>query len=346
MSGALTSYFKLLEKKETNTAAAAVVALASERQFVRLNVKGTQAQFVQHYMDSLYNLDVDLKLKVNDNQLRKAISAQVKLLEIEGLPTKAPKSQSWWVLLDKKALQQINATNGRSGQGLADAIAQAVRSPQDLAKLQAHARSIGSYDIAGGVLTGILQVVNISKTYADFDNAMSHEAVDARNRLLAGTTAIVGTVAEQTGNLIAKSMELKIARLPTSGVAYGTKFLQIGGRLGGLTAGLLIAVLDGLRGWEELQRDNRGLASLYFGSAIAGGGVSLFMFRLAMGSIGPWGLVTLVVFLVGYCFLIYYLEKEKENKIQEWLLRCYFGAGQEKYTDAKIEAEQLKLVFA
>jgi hypothetical protein len=196
------------------------------------------------------------------------------------------------------------------------------------------------------VLTGILQVVNISKTYADFDNAMSHEAVDARNRLLAGFTAITGTVAEQMGNVMAKSMDLKIARMPSGGAALSSAWLKASGRLVGLGGGLFMGALDGLRAWEEYKRGNPTLVYLYVGSATIGVGVSVGMYLLANGALSTTGAVGLFVLLIGYCFLIFTLEKEKENKIQEWLQRCYFGMGAEKYPDGKIETEQLKFAFS
>ena len=41
-----------------------------------------------------------------------------------------------------------------------------------------------------------------------------------------------------------------------------------------------------------------------------------------------------------------FIELSKDNKRQEWLSRCHFGTGADKYPDAQTHIEQYKLALA
>jgi uncharacterized membrane protein YbaN (DUF454 family) len=82
----------------------------------------------------------------------------------------------------------------------------------------------------------------------------------------------------------------------------------------------------------------------YTGSAFLGGGLAIaFFFSASIPFVG-WIIVGLAV--IALFVLTAWLEKNKDNKIQEWLMRCHFGRNADKYKNHAEEAEQLKLAFA
>jgi hypothetical protein len=41
-----------------------------------------------------------------------------------------------------------------------------------------------------------------------------------------------------------------------------------------------------------------------------------------------------------------FIETSKDNKLQEWLARCHFGKGSDKYTDTATHVQQYMLALA
>lgn len=196
-----------------------------------------------------------------------------------------------------------------------------------------------------GVVTGILQAVALGKLAKDLDDSMAHDRTENSWRYGAGVTGFAGTLAEtvgrwsesaaSVGNRYAVHIERTIGR-----------WLRIGGKALGVGAGVVMAVWDGIRGWQELQEDNA-VGWLYFGSAAASVGA-----MIAFSSLGPLlfgaaatGIgVALVVVVIVIAVLI---EVFRDNKLQDWLERCYFGEfdPEDRYQGSAVEMEQLKIAL-
>ncbi len=342
VNGAALSYWNQFHVGTAGPGAAAALAGVSGKQFVRVPVVGTRGKFVQAYVQALYELDPTLKAK--HNQLGKAVAAQVRLLEIEGLPMTNSQTRGWYVLLDKSALSSASRT-ALEGNALAQEVARAVKRPEDLRKLDMQAWkatvSGGGVQLTGGMLAGLLQAFNLTKLSSDYANAMRNDAVDAKRRLIAGSMAFAGTVGETGATAVLRLGGESLAQTRVGRILEAIKF---GARRLGLGAGLFVGVLDLFKGFEEGQRKNTGLAVAYFTTGLLGAGVSVALYFAA--HLGPVGWVVVALALLALIVITVLIEKNKENKVQEWLARCFFGAGAEKYPDLKTEQEELKLAFA
>jgi hypothetical protein len=343
--GALLSYFGAFAEGKAPGRAAATVAAISGMQFTRVTVSGHRGKFVQHMMASVMRLDPNLK--TSHNQLGKAVAAQLKLLEVEGLPMKGTDKRSWLVVLDQEAVKDAAAKNLK-GDALAKHLAQAIRSPDHLPSLQAGAfRGVVSskgFDALGNVAIGIVQTINFTKLYKDYSEAMSHDQTEARNRLGAGVVAIAGSFGEATGLGLLRMQEAKLANAPGLKAARFPAALRFGGRVLGLGAGILVATLDFMKGLDENKKGDTGLSNAYFISSALGAGLAVAFFFASW--LGPIGWLIVGIALLALLLITLFIEKNKDNKLQEWLARCHFGSNADKYPDAETEQAQLKLAFA
>jgi hypothetical protein len=343
--GAVLSYFGAFADGKAPSRAAAAVAAAAGMQFTRLPVQGHRGKFVQSLMNAVYQLDPNLK--ANPNQLGKAVAAQVRLLEIEGVPMNNTDKRSWLVVLDKAAVKGAAAHN-LSGDALAQQLAKAIHKPEDLPALKASSfRAVVAskgFDALGNFAIGVVQCVNITKLVGDYTQAMGHEKADARNRLIAGSVAIAGSFGEAVGGGLQAVGQGKLGNAPGLSTSRVPNALKFGGRLLGLGAGILVGIMDIMKGLEAVDKKDNGLARAYFFGAGLGIGLSIaFFFSSFLGPIG-WLIVGLA--LLALLIVTVFIEKNKDNKVQEWLARCHFGKGADKYKTHAEEQEQLKLAFA
>lgn len=339
LSGAATKYWNEFHEGRVGHKAAAALAVASGKQFVRVPVVGTKGDFVQALVEQLYKLDPDLKVKPND--LAKAVSAQRKLLEVEGVRMGSKSSLGWYVVLDKDVVKKAGVS-GLKGQALADYLKTAIVSPAALKELEVagtlRATTAGHFSTGATVLGGILMVFNYSKLVEDAVKGMSHETSEAVLRLHAGTAAIAGFAMEQVAAGLKKLGDFRLKNAPGLTAWRTPSILRIGGRLLGAGAGIFVGFLDLSKWWDERKQGNpSGLAGWYFASGALG--VSLAFYVLFAAAFGIFGWIL----LLGVLFVAAFVELNKENKVQEWLSRSHFGLGADKYADATLQEAQYNL---
>lgn len=97
---------------------------------------------------------------------------------------------------------------------------------------------------------------------------------------------------------------------------------------------------------QTFPKGDIGLTLAYAGSGILGGLLAAAFFKAAV--LGPvaWFFVGLgVLLLLG---VTAWIEKLKDNPVQEWLMRCHFGMRPqgEKYATQAEEAKDLEAAFA
>lgn len=345
--GAMLTYLGAFEEGKAPGMAAAAIASMSGMQFTKVTVKGNKGKFIAHLMTELSKLDPNLK--VRPNLLGQAVSRQLKLLAIEGAPMNNSDKRSWLVVMNADVLSDPS-TKGLKGDSLAKKIAETIQTPDQLPSLQASAFRNGvaspGFGALSGFCVGALQVLNFTKLVSDYTGAMKQEQSEAKQRLYAGGVALVGTFGEATGTGLEALGKAKLASARGLTMSQVPDALKFGGRVLGLVAGVFVAFLDLMQGVGLRSRGDTGLSTAYF--AVSGLGFSLALAFFKASMLGPvaWFFVGLgVLFLLGFTW---WIEKNKDNKVQEWLMRCHFGMRPqgEKYATQAEEAKDLEAAFA
>ncbi|MGH8074162.1 MAG: hypothetical protein ACREO4_08830 [Lysobacter sp.] len=191
-----------------------------------------------------------------------------------------------------------------------------------------------------GIVTGILQVVALGKLAEDLDKSMAHEANENAWRYSTSIAALAGTLAETTGKWSESAA--------TAGSRYAIRlermlgrWLRIGGKALGIGAGVVIAVWDFWRGGQEVQEGNVLVGGLYIASGALGIGAMIAFGFLSATGVG----IVLVALVIVIAVLI---EVFKDNKIQDWLERCYFGEFEQadRFQNPELEMSELKIAVA
>lgn len=347
LSGPALKYWDDFNAGKVGSKAAAAMAAVGGKQFVRLPVVGNRGQFVQAYMAQMYALDPSLRTK--PNELQAAIAKQVKLLQIEGVKMNSKSKLGWYVVLDREVLTGATRKN-LTGQALADELAKAIKTPQDLKKLEAAKAVRFRTAVAGGatVLGGVFMVLNFTKLLDDVENGMSHELAEARTKLMVGKVAIGGFVAEQLGGGLEKLGETRLRNMAGRLGAAAPRVLQMFGRFAGFGTGVFLGLWDISKGFDARKAGDTGLSNAYFlsGGAAIGVATTLLLVGMNILALGPLGWIVLAVGVLIWLGATLFIETNKDNKRQEWLSRCHFGLGSDKYPDTRTHVEQYKLALA
>lgn len=345
--GAMLTYLDAFAEGKAPGMAAAAIASMSGMQFTKVTAKGSKGKFIAHLMTELSKLDPNLKVK--PNQLGQAVSRQLKLLAIEGTPMSNTDKRSWLVVLNPDVLSDPSA-KGLKGDALAKKIAEAIQTPDRLPSLQASAFKNGvtspGFGALSGFCVGALQMLNFTKLVSDYTGAMKQEQSEAQQRMWAGAASILGTFGEATGAGLEALGKVNLPNARGITMSKVPEALKFGGRWLGLLAGVFVAGLDLMQAAEAEAKGDFGLARAYFASAAFGAGLAWAFFKAA--TLGPvaWFAVGLVVLIL--LGVTWWIEKNKDNKIQEWLMRCHFGTKppSEKYATQPEEAKELEAAFA
>jgi hypothetical protein len=327
--------------------ALAAVAAVAGVQFTSLEVTGTRGKFVQHLMQALMQLDPNMK--VSANELGKAVATQVRLMEIEGLPVKQPDKRKWLIVLDKAAAQRAGAS-GKTGAALAAELAKTgLRGVQDLPSLKASAFKAGvagdAFDAGGTFVVGLVQSFNIVKLVNDYRDQMKHEGAEPLQRLVTAAFAVLGSFGEATGLVLKRAQDAgRLMNAPGRFTTAIPKALIAAGKLLGLGTGVVVAGLDWMKADEAQSKGDVGLARAYRSVAFLGGGLAVAFYVSHL--LGPIGWLIVGIAVIALLVVTLWIEKNKDNKIQEWLMRCHFGTLSDKYKDYEEESKELKLAFA
>lgn len=129
--------------------------------------------------------------------------------------------------------------------------------------------------MAFGVVAGILQTLCLTKAFGEQDKALENEKFDATWRLYMGGSALASTTAETIG----KAFSARAKQGPSRGQVSGAgTFLRVVGRVGGLIAGLGMAVLDLRKAAEVRKEHQQGLSYLYMGAAVSGAALTFAIY--------------------------------------------------------------------
>lgn len=312
------------------------MAMHSRKVFVQVEVTGSKKAFRTRLIRELVKQSGKT---MNPREMERAVSAQLRNLQAAGIPLEGSEKKTFTLLLDPKQIKGM--PNGLTPSQQAKWLAGSLHTTAQLDNIvmgewrAALASAKGAIPFAGGLLAAIWQWAALDKLAQDEQGAMSHEAKEAGWRLRAGTCALAGTIIDMAGQGL-KKMATWVPRF-----AQGLKLVGIIatalGRLGGLIGGTIMAFWDGKSAINSFQSGKIGLGLLYAASA----GLGVYIAALAFAGSLPFIGWIAIIALIGVTLLI---ELFKDNKIQAWLERGYWGG--QVYRTPEEEQKQLELAMA
>lgn len=283
---------------------------------------------------------------MNQRQIERAVSAELRRLEIRGMSLEGTEQKKFLVMIDPE--QVSGMPRGMTPQENANWLAKSIRTPEqveelNLSRWQAKVSNPagemirGSVPFVFGVVAALLQYQAYLKLTEDDQKAMAQDKSEAKARLRAGVLALGGTITELMGTGLSKLAGV----VPRFGVGLSTfgRVVSFGGRAVGLGGALVMAFFDFKQAWTNKQEGNYGAGIAYLASGLFGVGAAVCLF------IGWTGIgLILVALLLAVAVLIEYI---KDNKVQEWLKRCIWGklVG-ERYATLDLELRELKVATA
>lgn len=196
-----------------------------------------------------------------------------------------------------------------------------------------------------GLAQGLQLVAGLCSRYWD---SMHHERFENRVRFSLGMVGMVGTFAEATGKWI-ESAQREGNRLAIKLEKWIGKFLRgVGRGLGGFS-GVVLGIMDFHKGVSEYSEGNYAVDILYAISGSAAVGAALAFLpagkSVVVGglSMTGWGVVLVIaaLFAAGFVAIL------KDDKLQDWLERCYFGnfEADARYPNAEVELVDLDIAI-
>lgn len=309
-----------------------------------VDVVGSKKAFRQAMIRQLTKLS---KQPLNTKQLQRAVAAEMRRLEIAGIKLEGSDRKRFLVFLDENELAGMPKNLDAAGK--AQWAVSKLRTVEQVEAIAAQrwqtklAHATGGM-VRGGLpyIAGLLQIIfqhyALEKLTEDEQKAMSHETEEAGRRKYAGVAAFWGTVADTLGQGL-QNLSVFVPKA-AKGLELVGKYLLSGlGRLAGIIGAGIVAYWDGKQAWNAKNDGKTGLALLHLASAIAGISASgLLIFSASISWAGPVALI-FIFLLIGVAALI---ELLKDNEIQEWLKRCWWGNGPNpKYRDIETEMTAL-----
>jgi acid stress-induced BolA-like protein IbaG/YrbA len=327
---------KVLDGSKGFRAAVMATGLISGHPVVVCEVIGSKNQFQAHLIREMFRSSGQV---VSESQMRRAVAAELKRLQIHGASVEGTTSKRWLMLADQKHIADMPV--GLSQKQEAEWLAKSIKTVEAVESLNlGRWRTVINQNVRFGVVAGILQAASLTKLIADEEKSLANENKDATRRLYAGVTAIAATTSEVMGHALAGRAALGM-RFGQGIALNSASFLKLLGKASGLGAGLFVAALDVMKANQERREGNMGMALLSYTSAAVGASLSVALVSIALLGAAAIPIIgTLVLLLIGIGVLVEYL---KDNPVQDWLERCPWGALQaQRYPDLVTEQEQLQ----
>ncbi|WP_133490783.1 T6SS effector BTH_I2691 family protein [Alcanivorax sp. 24] len=269
-------------------------------------------------------------------ELNRAIDIQMRKAEIYGAPEHGTGRFRYLIMADPRVVEDFPGVDEQGGaRRFAESALLTEADRRRLTQLRWRQLLPGAAGL--GIVTGILQMVALGKLAEDVDRSMAHEANENSRRYGTAVAGLIGTLGETVGKW-SESAAQADARLARIIEKYVGKALRVIGRGLGITTGVAMAVFDFYRGDQEMEEGNFTAGRLFQLSGALSVG-AMFAFWLGATGIG----IVLVVLVIVIAVLI---EIFKDNKIQDWLERCYFGKFDERDRYQALETELAELDVA
>jgi len=317
---------------------------------VKVKWQGTKAEAIKELMLRMQAVNPEIG-NIDRFALQNAIDIEMRRSNIYGTPV-GRGDFDYLIFTDKSVVEDF-PSNVSSAHNPAKKLAEiSILTEEEVRKkTQLRWKQLAGSNIRIGFLTAIMQTVALGKLADDVDKSMVHERDENRWRMRAGVTALIGTTSELIESW-AKNASVVGSRYARAIPANLGKVLGIVGRGLGMGAGAIMAFWDGRRAIQEYQEGNKGVATLYWISAVLGLG-AMFAFSSWGGSIigsfgfglSATGVGVILVFIA--IFIAVCIEFNKDDKLQDWLERSYFGkfAESERYGSFEKQMEELEIAL-
>jgi acid stress-induced BolA-like protein IbaG/YrbA len=326
---------KVLDGTTGFRAAFMATGLISGHPVVVCEIIGGKKEFRAHLIRELVRASGQV---VSENQMRRAVAAELKLQQIHGVSLEGSTRKRWLMLADQERI--ANMPSGLSPKQRAEWLAKSIKTVEAVETLNlGRWRTVINQNVRFGVVTGILQAVSLTKLIADEEKSLANENQDAARRLYAGVTVIAATTSEVIGNAVAGRAALGM-RFGQGLALTSATILKFVGKAAGVLVGLFVAGLDAMKAREAKAEKQLGLAWLYGSSAVVGVGLTVAIAGAALlGAAAVPIIGILILLLIGISILIEYV---KDNPVQDWLERCPWGVlTAQRYPDLTTEQAQL-----
>ncbi|MFD1559955.1 T6SS effector BTH_I2691 family protein [Paraburkholderia silviterrae] len=342
VASAITATLKKVSESKQIYAGLVALGVAARKPFVLVTVEGGKKAFRASLIRNMLKLSGKAK-SIPQNKMEKAVADELRRQEICGVDTKGSEKKTWLLMIDPDEVAKMPKNLSVDDQ--AKWLAKTIRTPE-----QVDALNLADY--RESVMRGSERVkVNIPFTFAVLallangwamhsimqgeQDALAVHQDEMRRRIYTQGLAIMGAVAD--------AIEGGLTRLSIAGVRLGQATLEVGakifgavGRIFGALAGILMAVWDGWRAYQEAKAGH-GYGTVAYGmSAVLGATATVL---LLMGWTG-WGLLV-VGLMVIWAFVASLFVN---NKLQDWLELTYWGKSTNshlRYNSSEMEMQQL-----
>ena len=186
-----------------------------------------------------------------------------------------------------------------------------------------------------GVGASLLSSMALFQLYRDATTGMRHQRVESWARFATTATASVAGAVEAAGTALdnMKGVSPRYARHTKLFV-----LMKVGGRAVGVVAGVVMAIFDFIRGWNEFKEKNHSIAAAYAISGVAG----LVLAFAIVGSAVFVGVIAFVVLMLASVFILW----QQDNPGHDWLERCLWGSLEsQRYPDVDVEMEGYEIAL-
>ncbi|QOY95472.1 hypothetical protein IM543_06310 [Massilia sp. UMI-21] len=337
ISGPIARAFnKVMDGSAAFRAAVMATGIVSGHPVVVCEVTGSKKKFLEYLVRQLLQSNAN---QISEPQMKRAVKAELKRLQIHGVRLEGEAKKKWIVVADKDLIKSMPAN--LTPQEQANWIAKSMGTVEALENTNlVRWRSVVNAN-APKVVMAIVQLICFTKVWEDEKKSLSNEKKDAVGRLHAGIAAMLSTSAEIIGGVMKSRAGLGLRF--GQGIAKAGGVFHLGGKVGGICAGLYLAVLDGFKAYGALSENQVGLAWLYGASSAIGIGLALalsFPAILGVAAIPVIGFLFVLAIVVGLL-----IDRIKDNPIQDWLERCPWGLLESQHY-ADMETEQSQLIQA
>lgn len=315
------------------------LSLYTQKPFVVVEVTGSKKAFRAMLIRELLKGNGQV---ASPRKMEQAVANEMRRLALSGEKLEGSDKKRFLLMVDPERMrgmpENVPATER------AKWMASRIRTPEQVEELNLSSwraqvgdptRNVlkGSVGIIVSMVTATIQYCVTQKLIDDDGKAMSHEKDETHQRLRAGQVALAGTITELVGTGLSKVSVVSPRFAPA--LVKMSEAVSLAGRALGMCAAFVMAGWDLFQSWQYYKKGKSGMALAYVGSAALGVLAAAALWFSWTGV----GLILIVLLMAVVCIIEYF----KNNKLQDWLERCLWGKGSERYKSLEEEMAQLKL---